>query len=262
MDLLYCQCSAPAVRHPGEGSCCSCEAECRQPQSTGPCAIAGHLVLAAALVTLPTTSCLSFVGSSTGKATGEAQDAERCITHLWACPRGCDQSMAAVHSSLLHCQSKQPCNSTATLHIIITNGCCRSRWSPPEMRLQALTCVDAFDEVGGSLQLLARPPVDLVLDLRDAASKMGCVAVQDRGVATSSLARVMHDDDLQQPACHQALLTFIGVLLAGLHSIVCRDIACHHASTRCCTSHCTGEQGASRRSVVARTQSNVWTACT
>ena len=131
------------------------------------------------------------------------------------------------------------------------------------IRLQALTCVNAFDEVGGSLQLLAKPPgwtSILGLDLREPASIKGCVAVQHRGIAVTSLNRVMHVDGLQQPACHQALLTFIGVLLAGLHSIICLDTACHPASTRCCTSHCSDEQGARRHSV-ARTESNVETAC-
>ena len=65
-------------------------------------------------------------------------------------------------------------------------------------RLEKLTCVTVLDELGGSLQLLARPPVNLGLDLRELASNVGCVAVQHRGITIANLARVVHDDDLQQ----------------------------------------------------------------
>ena len=91
----------------------------------------------------------------------------------------------------------------------------------------ALTCVTILDELGSSLQLLARPPVDLGLDLGELASNVGCVTVQHRGIAVAYLARVVHDDDLQQPACHQALLTFVDALLAGLDSFSCLDAARH-----------------------------------
>ena len=94
-------------------------------------------------------------------------------------------------------QSEQTAqHSTATSHRKTNKKCCRSQQSPPEIRLQVLTCITVLDELGGSLQLLARPPVNLGLDLRELASNVGCVAVQHWSIAVANLARVVHDDDL------------------------------------------------------------------
>jgi hypothetical protein len=56
--------------------------------------------------------------------------------------------------------------------------------------------VSILDELGGGLQLLSGTAIDLGGDLGELAGDVGCVAIQDRGVSVSDLARVVHDDDL------------------------------------------------------------------
>jgi hypothetical protein len=60
--------------------------------------------------------------------------------------------------------------------------------------------VTVLEELGGALQLLARPPVNLGEQLRELHGDVGRVAVQHRGVAVADLPRVVHDDHLRGEA--------------------------------------------------------------
>lgn len=57
-------------------------------------------------------------------------------------------------------------------------------------------CVARLQGLGVVLQLLARAPVNLLLQLSELTGDVGRVAVQHRGVAGTDLTWVVQDDDL------------------------------------------------------------------
>jgi len=68
-----------------------------------------------------------------------------------------------------------------------------------------------FDELGGSFQFLTSTPVNLGLEFSKFAGNMGSVAIEDGGISSLDLARVVKDDDLGQEA-----LGFLGWVILGV----------------------------------------------
>ena len=80
--------------------------------------------------------------------------------------------------------------------------------------------ITRLDELGGRLERLTRPPVDLLDEFSELAGNVSGVAIEDGRVASANLTRVVEDDDLRG----EGSSLFCGVVLGVGGNVATADI--------------------------------------